>query len=429
MNIKFEWIRKSAFLSLLLTTLLTASLFLSFPFKEFVALLFALLLILAQIYHLVETGRIGKLLLRTSDLLGRSTERDFSSLREGDKHIINHEISNLIEQLEDSVKQTEQILQDKDQLERENAALLLKIKAMEQSLNRQVIDVRDRMRSSSAELNSVIADFSRLLDASTGERIMIDSLLETNSGYSRHYRTIEDSFSKSRKICSLEEAKGQEAESILNALSEKDEERDEKIHSVIQGIGNIQEVTGIINEVAEKASILSLNAAIESAHAGEAGKGFSVVAEEVGVLADMTAEHAEIINQALYSVTDSINESRYSDRDGMEEESFSIIGGAIREMTASFGEIKRLLDCLRDFEVPEAPGLSRETHKEKDRIGSTLSTLKSLKSQWELTLEEISRLPLFENIPAPGEWESSDEKRHETSVKPVDEALGAETLD
>lgn len=69
-----------------------------------------------------------------------------------------------------------------------------------------------------------------------------------------------------------------------------------EIMSVIQEIGN---KTKVINDIVFQTKLLSFNASVEAARAGENGKGFSVVAEEVGNLAQMSGRAAKEITTLL----------------------------------------------------------------------------------------------------------------------------------
>jgi len=77
------------------------------------------------------------------------------------------------------------------------------------------------------------------------------------------------------------------------------QEASSKLKEIEKIINEIESKTKVINEIVSKTELLSLNAAIEAARAGEHGKGFSIVAEEVGNLAQMSGAAAKEINNLL----------------------------------------------------------------------------------------------------------------------------------
>ncbi len=75
----------------------------------------------------------------------------------------------------------------------------------------------------------------------------------------------------------------------------------------LEGLAKINELASEILSISGKTNLLSLNASIEAARAGEAGRGFSVVAGEIGKLAETSKDTASAIQQLCEEANMSID--------------------------------------------------------------------------------------------------------------------------
>ncbi len=101
-----------------------------------------------------------------------------------------------------------------------------------------------------------------------------------------------------------------------------------KLKNIEKIFNEIEIKTKDIKRIVAKTELLSLNASIEAARAGDTGKGFSVVALEVGNLAQMSGKASNEIQHLL-------NRSR-KDVDGILQETIENVGeGELRTSTVS----------------------------------------------------------------------------------------------
>jgi methyl-accepting chemotaxis protein len=161
--------------------------------------------------------------------------------------------------------------------------------------------------------------------------------------------------SKSTESASMQ---AQESANIVNVGRAKMEQMVEVVNGIARNSEKINKITDVIEKIANKTNLLSLNAAIEAARAGEHGKGFAVVADEVGKLAassaDSTKEITQLIQQAVSEANRAVLAVREvssdmerivqssSQTDGMLQR----ISAAVEEQTKTMEEINNSVSNL-----------------------------------------------------------------------------------
>jgi methyl-accepting chemotaxis protein len=106
---------------------------------------------------------------------------------------------------------------------------------------------------------------------------------------------------------------------LMNQVKEGNHE----ISQIMSVISAIDEKTRVINDIVFQTKLLSFNASVEAARAGEHGKGFSVVAEEIGKLAEVSGRSSKEISDLLGQSIQKV--------EGILETTQSRIEGAMKE--------------------------------------------------------------------------------------------------
>ncbi|WP_191603017.1 methyl-accepting chemotaxis protein [Marinomonas algicola] len=162
------------------------------------------------------------------------------------------------------------------------------VNGMVGNLNTSVSSIADSNRSVSLQTNSLAAATDQISTT-------ISSISSTTEGLSRQSQETYESAKTG-------------AETIKGALSNlsKTVEVVTKTGIQLNELGqlskDIDNVIGMINDLANQTNLLALNAAIEAARAGEAGRGFSVVADEVRSLAEKTVDATSKITEIVSTI-------------------------------------------------------------------------------------------------------------------------------
>lgn len=115
---------------------------------------------------------------------------------------------------------------------------------------------------------------------------------------------IQDDSKQLSDTLSLTNAKLEEARQNIADLSSALQTANNKSRRLAGQAEKVSDLISSIAATATKSNMLALNASIEAARAGEAGRGFSVVATEMGNLAQVSATSAKEISNTLTTTFD-----------------------------------------------------------------------------------------------------------------------------
>lgn len=143
-------------------------------------------------------------------------------------------------------------------------------------------------------------------------------------------------------------------------------------------LDEVREIVTIIDAISEQTNLLSMNAAIESAHAGEAGKGFGVVAEEIRSLAESTGENAHRISSSIYAIIDKVNEANVSSTNA--QEAFRKVSEQASDMLDSLNEITNSVSSA-DTLTKEIYGRTADINASAEKISGYCVELETQQNQ------------------------------------------------
>ena len=154
------------------------------------------------------------------------------------------------------------------------------------------------------------------LDVGLSDEKLVNELCTILSGLDDSQEKLEKNAfdvinSSDRSLNFVKESIGS-VEEILNMIVELNkvvEISTEKINQLEKLSTQIEQFASVIDSIANRTNILSLNASIEAARAGEQGRGFAVVATEVRNLASQSSKSSKEITNTIGQVQDAVKDT------------------------------------------------------------------------------------------------------------------------
>jgi methyl-accepting chemotaxis protein len=193
-----------------------------------------------------------------------------------------------------------------------------------------------------------------------------------------------------------------EARAVADQANRSAETSGKVVAQTVVAMGEIEEsskqinnIIGVIDQIAFQTNLLALNAGVEAARAGDAGKGFAVVAQEVRELAQRSAQAAKEIKELIGSSSGKVVSGvQLVNQTGVAlgdigryvvdiNKFMDELAASSREQSANLSEVNQAMHQM-DQVTQQNAAMVEETTAASGTLASEAERLRELVSQFEL---------------------------------------------
>jgi len=276
----------------------------------------------------------------------------------------------------------------------DSTSLVHSVKQMTNSLGEMIKELQetaDTLRTSSADLSSGAVELSAGMTEQSGSTAVIATAATEMTGTTNDIAQNLSNISEFARLTWEKVNTGRSAveESLTGVMLIKDtvDESSELVTGLGEKSDEINNIVGVISDIADQTNLLALNAAIEAARAGENGRGFAVVADEVRKLAERTQQATTEISSLVLGtrtevgrVTSSMSGVTKQVNDGVA--SSERISGILNELEQEISKLQSMVD-----------NISSATHEmaaTSDQIYNDIKSVAIISSEVKNTADNIA---------------------------------------
>ena len=164
----------------------------------------------------------------------------------------------------------------------------------------------------------------------------------------------------------------------MSSIRNQVQETSKRIKRLGESSQEVGEIVKLIGDIADRTSILALNASIQAAMAGEAGRGFAVVAEEVERLAERATDATKQISTIINTIQTETNEAVTA----MEDTTQEVIKGSefSQEAGKSLSQIESVSNQLAEL-IQSISTASKQQARGSETIAESMGEISNITQQ------------------------------------------------
>ncbi|MGE0086386.1 MAG: methyl-accepting chemotaxis protein [Desulfococcaceae bacterium] len=349
----------------------------------------------AMVLYDDELGRMSKslneMLDNTLNLIQSSEERDSM---QGSIMNLLEEISGLAEgDLTARAEVTEDF----------TGAIADSFNEMAEQLSEVVKNVKDVTLQVIATSQEVSSSTENLAETSEMQAVQVGETIDAINEMSASIQQVAENAGRSAGVseqATLHAKEGAEAVRATNRAMESIREHAQETARAIKRLGESSQEIGnivqLINDIADRTSILALNASIQAAMAGDAGRGFAVVAEEVQRLAERSTNATKQIDTLIKNIQAEINEAGSSMEESIQRvvEGSKLADGArkkLQEIETVSTQLGELIQAISMTSKQQAKA-SEEIAKTMEEVGEISSQTSAASRQTAVSMKSLAKM-------------------------------------